>query len=310
MKPNLRVKIGSIELKNPVLAASGTFGYGDEYADLIDIEGLGGFVTKAITLLPREGNAPPRTVETPAGMLNSIGLENVGVEAFIAEKLPFLHGLETAVIVNIAGSTVEEYVEVTRRLSECDGIDGFELNISCPNVSKGGLAFGSSPETVSEVVSATRASTRLPLIVKLTPNVTDIAPIARAAEDSGADAISLINTLVGMAVDVQTRRPKLASVTGGLSGPAIKPVALAMVWKATQTVRIPIIGIGGILNTMDALEFLISGASAVQVGTGNFVDPRCTMKIIDGLEHFCEENHIAKISDLVGSLQLSTGGAG
>ena len=304
MRPDLSVNIAGIRLKNPVLAASGTFGYGTEYADIVDINKLGGLVTKAITLNPREGNRPPRTVETAAGMLNSIGLANVGVNAFIKGKIPLLHKFNTAVIVNVAGSTVAEYVEVVHRLDGCKGIDGLEINISCPNVKQGGLLFGSDPQTATKVIGETRKVTSLPLIAKLTPNVTDIVSVARAVEDAGADAISLINTLLGMAVDVETKRPKLANVTGGLSGPAIKPVALVMVWKVAGAAKVPVVGIGGILSVEDALEFLLAGASAVQVGTGNFVDPQCTTEIIHGLEQYCRERGIARISEIVGALEV------
>ncbi|RKY74034.1 MAG: dihydroorotate dehydrogenase [Candidatus Latescibacterota bacterium] len=304
MTPDLSINLAGIRLKNPVLAASGTFGYGTEYADLVDVEALGGLVTKAITLEPREGNPPPRTVETPAGMLNAIGLANVGVDAFIKEKMPLLHEFDTAVIVNVAGSTVAEYVEVARRLNECNRIDGLEINISCPNVKQGGALFGSDPKTAAKVVAQVRKATSFPLVVKLTPNVTDIVSVARAVEDAGADALSLINTLVGMAIDVETKRPKLANGTGGLSGPAIKPVALAMVWKVAQAVNLPVVGIGGILSAEDALEFLIAGATAVQVGTGNFVDPRCMTNIIQGLEQYCQDKGIDKISEIVGTLEI------
>ena len=304
MRPDLSVNIAGIRLKNPVLAASGTFGYGTEYADIVDINKLGGLVTKAITLKPREGTPPPRTVETAAGMLNSIGLANVGVDAFIKEKIPLLHKFNTAVIVNVAGSTVAEYVEVVRRLDGCKGIDGLEINISCPNVKQGGFLFGSAPQTAAKVIGETRKVTSLPLIAKLTPNVTDIVSIARAVEDAGADALSLINTLLGMAIDVETKRSKLANVTGGLSGPAIKPVALVMVWKVAGAAKVPVVGIGGILSVEDALEFLLAGACAVQVGTGNFVDPQCTITIIHGLEQYCREKGIVRISEIVGTLEV------
>ncbi len=304
MKPDLSVNLAGIRLKNPVLVASGTFGYGTEYADLVDVNRLGGVVTKAVTLEPREGNPPPRTVETAAGMLNAIGLANVGVDAFIKEKMPLLHEFDTAVVVNVAGSTVAEYVEVARRLNECEGIDGLEINISCPNVKQGGVLFGSDPQAAAKVISEVRKVTSLPLIAKLTPNVTDIVSVARATEDAGVDALSLINTLLGMAIDVETKKPKLANMTGGLSGPAIKPVALVMVWKVAGAVKVPVVGIGGILSAEDALEFLVAGASAVQVGTGNFIDPQCTTKIIHGLDQYCQEKGIARISEIVGTLEV------
>ena len=296
--------MGGIRLKNPVLVASGTFGYGEEYKDLLDLNALGGIVTKAITLEPRTGNPPPRIVETTSGMLNAIGLSNVGVDGFISEKLPFLQKLNTAVIVNVAGGTFEEYVEVARRLDDLPGVDGIELNISCPNVHEGGMAFGSQPKSAYRVISEVRQVTDLPLIAKLTPNVTDVAVIARAVEEAGADVLSLINTLVGMAIDLTTRRPKLSNITGGLSGPAIKPVALAMVWKAAQTVAVPVMGIGGIFHPEDALEFFIAGARAVQVGTANFADPACTIRIIEGIRAYGRERGIERIGDLVGTLEL------
>lgn len=302
MKVNLSVEIGGIWLKNPVLVAAGTFGYGEEYRELVDLNRLGGLVTKVVTLHPRDGNPPPRLVETPAGLLNSIGMANVGVGRFIEEKLPFLASLDTTVIVNVAGDTVDEYVEVVSRLDGQEGIAGLEVNISCPNVERGGLVFGSDPWLAFEVVSRVRRATRLPFMVKLSPSVTDITRIARRVEEAGADAISLVNTLVGMAVDVETRRPRLARVVGGLSGPAIKPVALALVWKAAQAVKIPVVGIGGITTSQDALEFLIAGARAVQVGTANFVDPETGLHIVEGIERYCWEKGIERVEDLVGSL--------
>lgn len=300
--PDLSVEIGKLTLKNPVMTASGAFGYGTEYEDVADLDKLGGIVTKAVTARPRAGNAPPRIIETPSGMLNAIGLANVGVEAFIAEKMPFLRTVDTRVVVNVAGSTVDEYVAVCRRLDDCEGVDALEINISCPNVKEGGISFGADPKLAFEVLSAARKATWLPLIAKLTPNVTDIRPIARAAQDAGSDALSLINTLYGMAVDVASRKPLLSNVTGGLSGPAIKPVALAMVWKAVQAVKIPVIGIGGIMSATDALEFLIVGAWAVQVGTANFVDPGCPVRIAEDLEHYCAQEGIHSLSEVVGSL--------
>lgn len=302
MSVDLSVDIGGIRLKNPVLVAAGTFGYGEEYGELIDSGRLGAIVTKVVTLHPRAGNPPPRIVETTAGLLNSIGMANVGVEGFIQEKLPFLASLSTAVIVNVAGTTVGEYVEVANRLEGREGIDGLEVNISCPNVREGGMIFGSNSRSAFEVVSMVRKVTRFPLMVKLSPNVTGIAEIARSVEDAGADAVSLINTLVGMAVDVETRRPKLANITGGLSGPAIKPVALAMVWRVAQEVKIPVIGVGGIMTVEDALEFLIAGARAVQVGTANFVDPQSSLHIVEGMERYCLQKGIERVGELVGGL--------
>ncbi len=303
MNPDLSVRIGVVKFLNPVLVASGTFGYGEEYGSLIDLNKLGGIITKSVTLSPREGNPPPRTCETPSGMLNSIGLTNVGVKRFIREKLPFLRKLKTRVIVNVAGSTVEEYVEVVKKLEGKKGIDLLEINISCPNVKEGGIAFGSKPESACECIKAVRENTYFPIIAKLSPNVSDITEIALAVEEAGADAVSMINTLVGMAVDLEKRRPRLYNITGGLSGPAVKPVALAMVWKTAQKVKIPVIGIGGIMNIQDALEFILAGASMIQIGTGNFVDPECSIQIVEGLKEYCQKNRIKKIRELVGKLK-------
>ncbi len=302
-KPNLAVSLGGILIKNPVMAASGTFGYGQEFASLFDLNRLGGIVVKGLSLKPAPGNPPPRTVETCGGMLNAIGLENVGLEAFVRDKLPFLQSLDTAVIVNIYGHNTQEYAELAQRVQELDGIAGVEVNISCPNVKAGGMAFGTDPKTAAQVTKVVRQNTRLPLIVKLSPNVTDVATIARAAEQAGADAVSLINTITGMSVDVEARRPKLANIVGGLSGPAIKPIALRMVWETIQSVDIPVIGIGGIMDTTDALEFLMVGAHAVQVGTANFVNPRATMDIVEGLETYLKENSISDIGQVIGSLK-------
>jgi dihydroorotate dehydrogenase (NAD+) catalytic subunit len=304
VQPDLSVRLGKLLLKNPVMTASGAFGYGREYEDAADLDRLGGIVTKAVTLKPRPGNPPPRIIETASGMLNAIGLANVGVKAFIEQKMPFLRTVDTCIVVNVAGSTVEEYVAVSRRLDACNGVDALEINISCPNVKVGGISFGADPKLAFEVLSAVRKATTLPLIAKLTPNVTDIAPIARAAEEAGADALSLINTLYGMAVDVGTRKPLLGNVTGGLSGPAIKPVALAMVWRAASAVGIPVIGIGGIMSAMDVLEFIIVGATAIQVGTANFVDPGCPVRIVEELGRYCVEQGVRRISELVGTLDV------
>lgn len=301
---DLSVRLGSLTLKSPILVASGTFGYGQESADLVDLNALGGIVTKSITLETRDGNPPPRIVELPAGMLNSIGLANVGVEKFLAEKLPFLRSLATAVIVNVAGSTAEEFLAVVQRLEDAEGIDAYELNFSCPNVKEGGLEFSQNPAVTEKVTRMIREVTRRPLIIKLTPNVTRVGTIARAAEAGGADAVSLINTLVGMAVDVRTRRPRINSIVGGYSGPAIKPVALAKVFEVAQAVKIPIVGMGGIMNLEDALEFLIVGASAVQVGTANFIDPSTGEKIIRALADYCQQHKLRSVRDLVGSLRM------
>jgi len=300
---HLSVKIAGVEFSNPVLVASGTFGYGEEYESLVDLNKLGGIVTKSITLEPREGHPPPRTFETSCGMLNAIGLANVGVERFIKEKLPFLKSLKTRIIVNVAGSTVSEYEEVVKRLNRSKGIDMLEINISCPNVKQGGIAFGSKVKSAYECIKAVRENSSYPITAKLSPNVTDIVEVAHAVQRAGADAISLINTLVGMAVDVERRHPVLSNITGGLSGPAIKPVALAMVWKVAKAVKVPVIGIGGIMSTKDALEFILAGASMIQVGTANFVDPQISIKIVNGLSEYCKKKRIRKISDLVGKLK-------
>jgi len=292
---DLSVKLGRLELKNPVIAASGTFGYGLEYLPFVDLNRLGGFATKGLSLKPKIGNAVPRMVETASGMLNAIGLENIGLEKFLGEKLPLLHGYDTRIIVNFFGDTVDEYRRMAAALAPVERIDALEMNISCPNVEKGGVQFSANAETVRQVVEAVRAATDQFLIVKLSPNVADIAPIAQAAEAAGADALSLINTVVGMAMNLETGRPTLANQTGGLSGPAIKPIALAMVARAARAVNIPLLGIGGIQNADDALEFFLAGAAAVQVGTANFIDPSVTMKIIDGLAGYCRERGIDKL---------------
>ena len=306
-KPQMEVEIAGIKLKNPVMTASGTFGYGEEFSPFIDLDKLGAMVLKGITLKPKMGNPPPRVIETPSGMLNAIGLQNVGVEMLIKEKLPYLQRFNTPVIINISGDTIEEYVELARRLGEVSeekGIAGLEVNISCPNVKKGGMTWGTDAKATYKIISNIRKATSLPLIVKLTPNVTDIKTIAQAAEEAGADALSLINTLVGMAVDIDSRKPKLANVSGGLSGPAVKPVALWMVWQVFQTVNIPVIGIGGIIKVEDALEFIIAGARAIEIGTANFVNPKVTIEIIEGIEKYLIENNIRDINELVGSLKI------
>ncbi len=302
--PDLRVSIGDIELQNPVMTASGTFGYAKEFEDLVDLNRLGAIIVKGLSLKPTKGNPPPRTIETPCGMLNAIGLENAGIDAFVEEKLPFLRTLKPPIFVNIYGKQEEEYAELAARIDALDAISGIEVNISCPNVKAGGVAFGVDPQAASGVVKAVREKTNKPVIVKLSPNVTDITEIARWVEDAGADALSLINTLTGMAIDVETCRPVLANITGGLSGPAIKPVALRMVWQVAQATTIPVIGIGGIMKARDALEFIIAGASAVQVGTANFVNPRATTDIIDGLEEFMLARGFSKITELIGALKV------
>lgn len=300
---NMTVDIGGLVIKNPVMTASGTFGYGEEYAPYMDLERLGAIIVKGLSLHPREGNYPPRIIETPSGMLNAIGLENVGVESFIKDKLPPLKNLDVPVIANIFGETIEDYVKVAEILSREDGISGLEINISCPNIKKGGIDFGTDPDLAYEVTSSVREVTDLPLIVKLTPNVTDITLIAKSVVDAGASAVSLINTLKGMSVDIEKRAPHLKNITGGLSGPAVKPVALRMVWEVVRSISAPVIGLGGIMTARDALEFLIVGAKAVQVGTANFIDPGATMKIIDGIDQYMEENGIDDIKDLTGSFR-------
>jgi dihydroorotate dehydrogenase (NAD+) catalytic subunit len=304
MSVDLSVDIGGLELKNPVMTASGTFGYGREFSRFMDLDALGGIVVKGLSLTPSRGNPPPRVVETASGMLNAIGLENVGLAAFIKEKLPYLQSLNTAVVVNVYGQSVEAYAELAEQLQACEGIAALEVNISCPNVKAGGIAFGADPDAARSVVAAVRQRSSLPLWVKLSPNVTDVTLIAQAAADAGADALSLINTLTGMAIDVHTRRPVLANITGGLSGPAIKPVALRMVWQVAQAVDLPIIGIGGIMTRTDALEFLIAGATAVQVGTANFVNPRTAVEIVSGLESYCREKGVARLRELTGTLEV------
>lgn len=304
----LRVNAGGIEMKNPVMTASGTFGYGLEFTELLDLGQLGGIIVKGLALKPTPGNPPPRIIETPCGMLNAIGLENIGIEAFIKDKLPLLKPFPTPVIVNIYGKTVEEYVALAERVENEPDIAGIEVNISCPNVKAGGVAFGVDRCAAADVVSMVRRHTTKPLMVKLSPNVTDIADIARSVEGAGADAVSLINTITGMAIDIRTRRPVLGNITGGLSGPAIKPVALRMVWQVAGAVKIPVIGIGGIVTAEDAIAFLIAGATAVQVGTANFVNPRATVDIIEGIESFMEKENIAHIRELTGSLKTETTG--
>jgi len=306
-KPRLEVEVGGIRMKNPVMTASGTFGYGEEFSPFIDLDKLGAIVLKGISLKPKRGNPPPRIIETPSGILNAIGLQNVGVEVLINKKLPYLQKFTTPVIINISGDTLEEYVELARKLdniSQEKGIAGLEINISCPNVQKGGIVWGTEAQLTYKVVNNIRKVTTLPLIVKLSPNVTDIKVIAQAAEEAGADVLSLINTLVGMAVDVSLRRPKLANISGGLSGPAVKPVALWMVWQVFQTVNIPIIGMGGIMKAQDALEFIIAGARAVSIGTANLVNPKAAIEIIEGIEEYLVENKIKDINELVGSLKI------
>lgn len=301
---SLSVNIGGIRMRNPVMTASGTFGYGSEYADFVDLNRLGAVVMKGVTSVPWPGNPMQRIMETPSGMLNAIGLQNVGVDGFITEKLPYLQDFDVPVIVNVCGKTVEEYLIVVEKLSGADGVAGVELNISCPNLDCGGMSFGVDATLAHQLVKAVRTRTHLPLLVKLSPNVTDITVIARAIEDAGADALSAINTLLGMAINVETRAPELANITGGLSGPAIKPVALRLVWEVYKSVSIPIVGMGGIINTTDALEFFIAGASAVAIGTANFVNPKASLEVIEGLCSYLEKTDIKSINELVGSLNV------
>jgi dihydroorotate dehydrogenase (NAD+) catalytic subunit len=301
--PDLSVEVGAIRFSNPVLAASGTFGYGVEFAHLVDLNRLGGIVVKGLSLEPIAGAAPPRVCETPSGMLNAVGLQNIGVRAFVTEKLPALRAYTTPVIANVFGYTVEEYVGVIRVLEDAEGLAAYELNISCPNTAHGGLQFGSDPQMVSEVVGAARRAARRPLWVKLSPNVTDIASIARAAEDAGADALTVANTYQAMSVDIQTRKSKLGRMTGGLSGPAIKPISLRLVYEASRAVKIPVVGLGGIETAKDVVEYMIVGARAVQVGTANFTQPDACQKIIEGLEAACGKYNINTINSLIGSIQ-------
>lgn len=301
---DLRVAIGKLELQNPVMTASGTFGYGREFADFVDLHRLGAIVVKGISLTPRAGNPPPRVVETACGMLNAIGLENTGVERFISEKMPYLAALGVPVIVNILGDSVEEYRQIAQRLSGVSGIGAIEVNISCPNVKKGGVAFGTDPQMAAAVTAAVKEESPVPVIVKLSPNVTDVTVVARAVEEAGADAVSLINTLIGMAIDLKSRRPRLANVIGGLSGPAIKPVALRMVYQVARVVRIPVIGIGGIATAEDAMEFMLAGASAVQVGTANFVNPHACEDVIDGISRYVGSQKLGSVRELIGGLRV------
>jgi dihydroorotate dehydrogenase (NAD+) catalytic subunit len=304
-RPDLSVELAGIRLKNPVLTASGTFGYGEEYADIIDLNRIGGVIVKGISLKPINGNPPPRIWETPSGMLNAIGLENPGVDVFLRDKLPFLRNYDTAVIVNIFGYSLEEYVGVAERLDGVPGVSGLEVNISCPNVKAGGIVFGTNLTAAFELLSAVRKATKLPVIAKLSPNVTDITEFAKAARDAGCDGLSLINTLLGMAIDVRSRRPRLANCTGGLSGPAIRPVAVRMVWQAAKAVSLPIIGMGGIMTAEDALEFILAGASAVAVGTANFVNPRATVDVAEGIGAFLEQQGIGSVRELIGQVKTA-----
>ena len=302
---DLSVRIGTLELKNPLIAASGCFGYGVEYADLVDLSSLGGIAVKGLFLSEREGHPTPRIVETPAGMLNAIGLQGIGVRRFVDEKLPELRARKATVVVNVCGTTLDEYVEVSRILSDSDGVAAIELNISCPNIKEGGIQFGCSLAGTFDVVSAVRKVTRLPVIPKLTPNVTDVSSFARAAEDAGADAVSLVNTFLAMVIDVESRRPKISNVVGGLSGPAIRPIAVRMVWESFKAIKIPIIGMGGIAEAADAVEFMLAGSTAVQVGTANFADPFVWSKILDGLRDYLQRHRIDRAADLIGAVDTT-----
>jgi len=302
-KPDMSVNLAGIALRNPVMTASGTFGYGQEFSEYVNLNTLGAFITKGLCVNPRPGNPTPRIVETPGGMLNAIGLQNVGIEAFIEKKVPFLRTVDTPCIVNFFGETLEEYAEMAQRLDALPEVTGLEMNISCPNVRQGGIIFGTDPACAASIVKACRAATKKPLFVKLSPNVTDIVGMAHACADEGADALSLINTLIGMAIDLNKRRPVLANVTGGLSGPAIKPVALRMVWLVAKAVKIPVIGIGGIMNATDALEFILAGATAIQVGTASFINPGAAQTIAEDMEAWMVAHGETDIKNLIGALK-------
>ena len=300
----LNTKIGSLELKNPVMTASGTFGYGTEYADFMDISRLGAIIVKGTTLAPRQGNPYPRMAETPSGMLNAVGLQNKGVDYFVDHIYPEVQKIGTAIIVNVSGSCIDDYVQCASIINTLDDIPAIELNISCPNVKQGGMAFGVNPDSAAQVVSAVRKAYDKTLIVKLSPNVTDITEIARAVEGAGADSVSLINTMLGMAIDAEKRRPILSTITGGMSGPAVKPVALRMVWQTAKAVKIPVIGLGGICSATDAIEFLLAGASAIQIGTANFIDPSISEKVVDGIADYLERHGFNSVQEIIGALQV------
>ena len=301
---NLDIKIGKLQLKNPVMTASGTFGYGTEYSDFMDISRIGGIIVKGTTLRDRQGNQYPRMAETPSGMLNAVGLQNKGVDYFINHIYPTLKDIDTNILVNLSGSTIEDYVEAAERLNELEKIPGIELNISCPNVKEGGMAFGTSCLSAAQVVREVRRVYKNDMMVKLSPNVTDISKIALAVEAEGADSVSLINTLLGMAINAETRKPYLSTITGGLSGPAVKPVALRMVWQVANAVKIPVVGMGGIMNTADAIEFILAGASAIQIGTANFIDPTITGKVIDGIDDYLNRHGYSSINDIIGAMEV------
>lgn len=299
---NLNINIGNLSLKNPVLTASGTFGYGEEFSDFIDLNKLGGFIVKGTTINHREGNPYPRMIETPSGMLNAVGLQNKGVDYFINQIYPRISDIESEIIVNVSGASIGDYVAVCEKLAPLDKINAIEVNISCPNVKQGGMAFGTTANGAAQVTKAVRAAFPKTLIVKLSPNVTDITEIARAAESEGADSVSLINTMLGMAIDVEKRRPYLSTITGGLSGAAVRPVAVRMVWQVAKAVQIPVIGLGGIMNGRDAIEFMLAGATAIEVGTANFIDPSTTIKIIDFMNEYCDRHGIKDINEIIGQI--------
>ena len=301
---DLNVNIGELQMKNPVMTASGTFGYGEEYADFVDLSRIGGIIVKGTTLHKREGNPYPRMAETPSGMLNAVGLQNKGVQHFVDHIYPSIKDIQTCMIVNVSGSTVDDYMKTAEIINELVNIPAIELNISCPNVKQGGMAFGITPQGAEEVVKAVRSVYKKTLIVKLSPNVTDIAEIARAVENAGADSVSLINTLLGMAIDAERRRPVLSTVTGGMSGAAVKPIALRMVWQVAKAVKIPVIGLGGIMNWKDAVEFMLAGATAIQIGTANFIDPTVTLKVIDGIQDYLGRHHYTSVQQIIGALEV------
>lgn len=301
---NLKVKLGKLHLKNPVMTASGTFGYGTEYLDFVDISRIGGIIVKGTTLRERQGNPYPRMAETPSGMLNAVGLQNKGIDYFIDHIYPTVKDFDTSIFVNVSGSTIEDYIITAEKLNDLPNVPGIELNISCPNVKEGGMAFGTSCLSAAQVVKAVRMVYKNELMVKLSPNVTDIAEIALAVESEGADSISLINTILGMAINAEQRKPVLSTITGGLSGPAVKPIALRMVWQVAQAVKVPVVGMGGIMNATDAIEFLLAGATAIQIGTANFIDPTVTMSVLDGIDEYLQRHNYNDVNDIIGKLEI------
>ena len=301
---NLKVKLGKLHLKNPVMTASGTFGYGTEYLDFVDMSRIGGIIVKGTTIRERQGNPYPRMAETPSGMLNAVGLQNKGVDYFIDHIYPSVKDFDTSIFVNVSGSTIEDYIITAEKLNDLPKVPGIELNISCPNVKEGGMAFGTSCLSAAQVVKAVRMVYKNELMVKLSPNVTDIAEIALAVESEGADSISLINTLLGMAINAEQRKPVLSTITGGLSGPAVKPIALRMVWQVAQAVKVPVVGMGGIMNATDAIEFLLAGATAIQIGTANFIDPTVTMSVLDGIDEYLQRHNYNDVNDIIGKLEI------